>query len=134
MGSSMRLTPQYPLAQPQWHALYHLLRDQLGLEVSLIEPRPGLPDTVFTASAGFVWDNKFIPSNFRYNIRRGEVAYFQEWFASTNYKIVKLPEHHYFEGEGDLLMCADIGFAGCPYRSSPSAHRGVAEIIQHKVQ
>ena len=124
----------HPLAQQQWQALYHILRDQMGLEVSLIEPRPGLPDMVFTANAGFVWDNKFIPSNFRYAVRRGEAAYFQEWFASRNYKIVKLPEHHYFEGEGDLLMSADIGFAGCPYRSSPSAHRGVAEIIQHKVQ
>lgn len=124
----------HPLAQQQWHALYHILRDQLDLQVSLIEPRPGLPDMVFTANAGFVWDNKFIPSNFRYAVRRGEVAYFQEWFASRNYEIVKLPEHNYFEGEGDLLMCADILFGGFPYRSSGSAHRDLAEIIQRKVR
>jgi N-dimethylarginine dimethylaminohydrolase len=124
----------YQLAQQQWDALYQILSDQLGLQVSLLEPRPGLPDMVFTANAGFVWDNKFIPSNFRHDARRGEVTYFQEWFTSRNYEIVKLPEHHYFEGEGDLLVCADIVFAGYPYRSSASAHRGVAEIIQRKVQ
>jgi N-dimethylarginine dimethylaminohydrolase len=119
----------YPLAQEQWRTLYELLHDRLGVEVSLIEPRPGLPDMVFTANAGFVWKNKFIASNFRYNVRRGEGRYFEDWFASRNYEIVNLPEQIYFEGEGDLLMCGDILFAGCPIRSSPIAHLKIGETI-----
>jgi N-dimethylarginine dimethylaminohydrolase len=117
------------LAQEQWRTLYELLHDRLGVEVSLIEPRPGLPDMVFTANAGFVWKNKFIASNFRYNVRRGEGRYFEDWFASRNYEIVNLPEQIYFEGEGDLLMCGDILFAGCPIRSSPIAHLKIGETI-----
>lgn len=124
----------YPLAQEQWRNLYELLHDRLEVEVSLIEPRPGLPDMVFTANAGFVWKNKFIASNFRYNVRRAEVAHFEDWFAGRNYEIVNLPQPNYFEGEGDLLMCADTVFAGCPIRSSAIAHRRIAEIVQHRVQ
>jgi N-dimethylarginine dimethylaminohydrolase len=124
----------YQLAQEQWRTLYELLHDRLKVEVSLIEPRPGLPDMVFTANAGFVWNKQFIASNFRYDVRRGEVAYFEDWFASRNYEIVNLPEQNYFEGEGDLLMCADTLFAGCPIRSSPIAHRGIAEIMQRQVR
>jgi N-dimethylarginine dimethylaminohydrolase len=124
----------YPLAEEQWRTLYQLLHDRLGVEVSLIEPCPGLPDMVFTANAGFVWKNKFIASNFRYDVRRGEVAHFEEWFRSRNYEIVNLPQENYFEGEGDLLMCADIVFAGCPIRSSLIAHRIISEMIQRQVR
>jgi N-dimethylarginine dimethylaminohydrolase len=124
----------YPLAQEQWRTLYQLLHDRLQVEVSLIEPRPGLPDMVFTANAGFVWKNKFIASNFRHDVRRGEVAYFEDWFARRSYEIVNLPDQSHFEGEGDLLKCANVMFAGCPIRSSLIAHRGIAEIIQGQVQ
>jgi N-dimethylarginine dimethylaminohydrolase len=75
------------LAQEQWQTLYRLLHDGLQVDVSLIEPRPGLPDMVFTAKAGFVWKRKFIVSNFRHDVRRGEAAYFRSWFAGRNYKI-----------------------------------------------
>lgn len=123
----------YPLAHEQWRALYELLRDRLHVEVSLIEPGPGLPDMVFTANAGFVWENKFIVGNFRHDVRRGEAAYYEKWFASRNYEIFSLPEQNYFEGEGDLLMCADVMFAGYPIRSSTDSHQGIADIIQRPV-
>jgi arginine dihydrolase len=122
------------LAQEQWRTLYELLHDTLGVEVSLVAPRPGLPDMVFTANAGFVWKDKFIASNFRHEVRRGEVAYFKEWFAKRNYEIVNLREPDYFEGEGDLLICADTLFAGCPIRSSSIAHQSIAETIQRQIR
>jgi len=68
------------------------------------------------------------------NVRRGEVAHFEEWFRSRNYEIVNLPQQNYFEGEGDLIMCADIVFAGCPIRSSRIAHRRISEMIQRHVR
>ena len=81
----------YRLAREQWQTLYELLRDRLHVEVSLIEPGPGLPDMVFTANAGFVWEKKFIVGNFRHDVRRGEAAYFENWFASRNYEILIFP-------------------------------------------
>lgn len=123
----------YQLAQDQWQTLYQLLRNRLHVDVSLIEPRPGLPDMVFTANAGFVWNKKFIVSNFRHDVRRGETAYFESWFSNRNYEIFNLPDQSHFEGEGDLLMCADVLFAGFPIRSSSISHQKIAEIIQRQV-
>jgi N-dimethylarginine dimethylaminohydrolase len=76
-----RRRSKYLLAQEQWRALHRLLQDRLDVDVSLIQAEPGLPDMTFTANAGFVWNNKFIVSNFRHEVRRGETAYYQEWFA-----------------------------------------------------
>jgi N-dimethylarginine dimethylaminohydrolase len=121
------------LAQEQWQALYQLLQDRLDVDVSLLEPRPGLPDMVFTANAGLVWGNKFIVSSFRYNVRRGEATHFENWFADRNYQIFHLPQDNHFEGEGDLLMCGDLLFAGYPSRSSFIAHQRAAEITQREV-
>lgn len=121
------------LANAQWQTLYQLLKNRLSLGVSLVEPKPGLPDMVFAANAGFVWENKFIVSNFRYEVRRGEAIYFENWFADKNYQIFHLPEQAFFEGEGDLTRCGDLFFAGYPCRSSMIAHQRAAEIIQHEV-
>jgi len=84
---------------------------------------------VFTANAGLVWKNQFISSSFRYRVRRGEAQHFERWFASRNYRVSCLPETCYFEGEGDLLMCGDLLFAGYPKRSSLIAHRRAGEIL-----
>jgi N-dimethylarginine dimethylaminohydrolase len=123
----------YRLAQEQWRTLYQLLRDRLQVDVSLIEPRPGLPDMVFTANAGFVWERKFIVSNFRHDVRRGEAPYFKSWFAARDYEIFNLPEQNHFEGEGDLLVCGDVLFAGYPIRSSTISHHEIGEITQRQV-
>jgi N-dimethylarginine dimethylaminohydrolase len=121
------------LAQEQWRALYQLLKTRLTIDISLIEPKPGLPDMVFTANAGFVSENKFFVSNFRYRVRRGEAIHFENWFATRDYEICHLPETNYFEGEGDMLMCGDTLFAGYPYRSSLVSHERVAEILQREI-
>jgi N-dimethylarginine dimethylaminohydrolase len=121
------------LALEQWQALYQLLKNHLDMDVSLIEPSPGLPDMVFTANAGLVWQNKFIVSNFRHQVRRGEARQFENWFAVRSYEIVHLPEQNDFEGEGDLLMCGDRLFAGYPARSSITSHQRTAEIIEREI-
>jgi N-dimethylarginine dimethylaminohydrolase len=123
----------YLLAHKEWRALHRFLQDRLDVDVCLMEARPGLPDMVFTANAGLVWENKFIVSNFRYGVRRDEATHFENWFAARNYEIFHLPEQNHFEGEGDLLMCGDLLFAGYPNRSSIVSHKRVAKIIQREV-
>jgi N-dimethylarginine dimethylaminohydrolase len=54
------------------------------MDISLMEATRGLPDMVFTANAGLVWENKFIVSNFRHNVRQEEARHFESWFASRN--------------------------------------------------
>jgi N-dimethylarginine dimethylaminohydrolase len=121
------------LAREQWQTLYQLLQNRLDKNVWLIDPVPGQPDMVFTANAGFAWGNKFIVSNFRHEVRSREAQHFEKWFAFRNYEIFHLPERNVFEGEGDLLMCGNLLFAGYPFRSSLISHQMVAEILQYEV-
>lgn len=131
MSRSRQSDPQ--LAQEQWKGLYRLLQDQIAAEIALTEPRPGLPDMVFTANAGLVWEHRFITSNFRYEVRRGEVPCFENWFQVRGYEIFHLPQETFFEGEGDLLKCGDLFFAGYHIRSDIVSHQKVAEIIEREV-
>lgn len=129
-----RTQPSDPeLAKEQWRLLCRLLQDQLDVEVVLAEPIQGLPDMVFTANAGLVWHEKFIPSSFRHEVRRGEVSQFEEWFQVRGYEILHLPGEDFFEGEGDLLMCGDVFYAGYHIRSDFNSHQKVAEILRREV-
>ena len=120
------------LAYHQWRILYQLL-DALNVNVQLIDPVQGLPDMVFTANAGFAWQKKLIVSNFRHEVRRPEAIHFESWFASRNYEICHLPEKISFEGEGDLMICGKLLFAGYPFRSSLLSHHRAAEILEREV-
>src|SRR5438034_997086 len=115
MSRSQQSNPRE--AGAQWDGLRMLLQEQLAIDLQLIESQPGLPDTVFTANGGLVWDHKFIVSNFRYEVRRGEAAHFEEWFRNWGFNVTRLPPEMYFEGEGDLLKCGDTWFAGYHIRS-----------------
>jgi N-dimethylarginine dimethylaminohydrolase len=122
-----------PQAQLQWETLRRLLEAQLGIDVSFVDSQPGLPDMVFTANAGLVWKNKFISSNFRHEVRRGESAHFDAWFRAAGFEILHLPEKYHFEGEGDLLKCGQLWFAGYHIRSDINAHQRVADIIEQEI-
>jgi arginine dihydrolase len=120
-------------AAPQWRQLRRILEESLGADVRIVEPEPGLPDMVFTANAGFVWKNRFVVSNFRYDVRRGEAPHFEQWFRERDFEIVRLPQTILFEGEGDLLQCGGIWFAGYHIRSDVAAHQKIAEIIEQEI-
>lgn len=120
-------------AHRQWSDLRQILETRLSLKVGLVEPIAGLPDMVFSANAGVVWGAKFIASNFRHEVRRGEVPFYVEWFRRQGFEIVRLAEELFFEGEGDLLRCGDVCFAGYQIRSDILAHQRVAEIIEREV-
>jgi len=131
MSRSRQCQPE--LAKEQWRGLYRLVQDQLDVEVVLVEPRQGLPDMVFTANAGLVWQNNFIASNFRYEVRQGEKPHFENWFQVRGYEIRRIPEESIFEGEGDLLMCGDLFFAGYHIRTDILSHQKTAEIVQREI-
>lgn len=120
-------------ADRQWQRLCEIVGTDLGGEIELIEPQPALPDMVFTANAGVVWNGKFIVSNFRHEVRRREARHYEAWFEARGHEIVRLPADLYFEGEGDLLRCGDVWFAGYHIRSDILAHQKIAEIFEREI-
>lgn len=104
------------LADRQWTALVEALRG-LGVEIDLMEPVPGLPDLVFTANAGIVYRNVFIPSRFRHAVRQGETPWFAAWARSRGFEVVDPPGEGFFEGAGDALFCGETLFGGYRVRS-----------------
>ena len=46
-----------------------------GAEIEFMDPVPGLPDLVFTANAGVVDGDAFVPSRFRHPERQGETVH-----------------------------------------------------------
>lgn len=90
------------LAQAQWQALHDAISTH-G-EVALIDPASGLPDMPFTANAGVVLGNVFVPSRFSHAERRGEESHFERWFAEAGFRVLSPPEGLAFEGAGDALL------------------------------
>src|SRR5689334_11736650 len=84
----------------QWTDLRDTLIDS-GAEVELMEPAQGLPDLVFTANAGLVYEDLFLSSRFRFGVRQGESPLFEAWFAAHGFRVESLPPSQSFEGAGD---------------------------------
>ncbi len=118
-------------AHSQWTALYTLLREEVGADVHLIAPQPGLPDMVFTANAGLTKGEWFVPSRFRPVERQGEVAFFIQWMLENGFRLKPLTEEvaGAFEGEGDALFYGDLLLAGYGQRSDAPACLGVGKLL-----
>jgi N-dimethylarginine dimethylaminohydrolase len=110
------------LARDQWETLRAALAE--CAEVVLLEPRPGLPDLVFTANAGLVYGNRAVPSHFMPHERRPEEPFLRAWFEAKGFDVRVLPDTVAFEGAGDALI--DRGgpwlWTGHGFRTELEAH------------
>jgi len=110
------------LACEQWEALREAI--STCAEVKLIDPRPGLPDLVFTANAGLVYENLAVPSHFMPHERRPEEPFLRAWFEAEGFEVRVLPQNIAFEGAGDALI--DRGgpwlWTGYGFRTELEAH------------
>jgi N-dimethylarginine dimethylaminohydrolase len=113
-------------ATEQWQTLRAILVD-LGADVELMAPVPGLPDLVFTANAGLVYGNQFIGSRFRHGVRQRESPFYEDWMKAHGFEVVSLPPASYFEGAGDALFCGETLFAGYRFRSDARSHQWIGQ-------
>ncbi len=107
-------------ATEQWDALRSTLQ-AAGGEVVTIAPQPQVPDLVFTANAGLVSGEVFVPSNFRHPERQPETAVFSAWFRDHGYAVDQLPPDVDHEGAGDALPFAGTLLSGYRPRSDAAA-------------
>lgn len=105
----------------------------LGAEVLEIEPIQGLPDMIYAANIGFVKDNLFIKSNFKFPQRRNESIYGKKYFENLGFEIAEIPTEISFEGQGDLLYANGKYFMGYGKRSSIDAKKYLEEFLKGEI-
>lgn len=117
-------------ATQQWQALYQII--SAYATINLIPSVPGLPDMPFTANAGLVLGNIFIPTHFKFAERQGEEAPFLTWFRAHDYQIKTLPDPIYFEGEGDALFQPNesLLWLGYGMRTDQAAQEPLHDILK----
>ena len=122
------------LAREQWGMLVEAFH-RIGLRALRIEPVPGCEDMTFTANQTLTGiddaaHTTVLLSRMRHASRRREVPAFRTWFEERGWRVVDtLPEDGLFEGAGDVVWHPGrhLAWAGHGFRSSPEAHRHVAE-------
>jgi N-dimethylarginine dimethylaminohydrolase len=107
--------------------------EQAGARVTILDPVDGLPDMVFTANAGLVWGDRFVPSRFRHAERSGEEAYDKLWAHAAGFGVTELPGRPFFEGAGDALPFRDRILAGYRTRSEFDSHTALAKTLDVEV-
>ncbi|MBT3922771.1 MAG: amidinotransferase [Nitrospina sp.] len=120
-------------ANKQWQKLLESLSKYA--EIELLSPQPHLPDMVFTANAGLVRENAFIPSHFQHSERRPEEPHFKNWFLEKGYQINDLTSPVYFEGEGDALIHSENNqlWIGYGFRTDPQSSDRIQKLFPIRI-
>jgi N-dimethylarginine dimethylaminohydrolase len=115
------------LALSQWETLRRTYLE-LGHEVELIDPEPGLPDMVFAANGGLVFEGRALGARFTHPERIPEGPAYLRRLAELDLADVASPVA-VNEGEGDFLVVGDLVLAGTGFRTDPRAHAEVQELL-----
>jgi N-dimethylarginine dimethylaminohydrolase len=106
-------------AMRQWERLWQTYLD-LGHDVRMIDPVPGLPDMVFAANGATVVNGTVLGVRFRYPERTAEAEAYMDWFRAHGWPSVHTPAY-VNEGEGDILFTGKSLIAGYGFRSDQAA-------------
>lgn len=130
MDLNNRVDPQ--AAQEQWQALVDVYED-LGMQVEVLEPGPGMPDQVFPGDSIFLYGDQAIASRFREPERAAEVDPMVARFEQRGYTVHRLPRGMHFEGNGEAVKWNSHILAGYGRRSDYAALDFVAETLEVEV-
>ncbi|HEV2450677.1 MAG TPA: amidinotransferase [Streptosporangiaceae bacterium] len=118
------------LAMLQWQGLRERY-EELGHQVDIISPRPGLPDMVFAANGGMIIDGRALVARFKYAERTAEAEAYLEWFRSRG---IHAEQAHWInEGEGDILSVGPWILAGTGFRTDRYSHGEIEEFFGRPV-
>jgi N-dimethylarginine dimethylaminohydrolase len=112
-------------AAQQWSELRNALA-AAGADIIVLPKSPEYcPDAVFTANAGLIYGNHFLPSRFKHEERAIEEPFFINWFTQQKFDVdSRIPNtgrnRCSFEGAGDGLFNRNrsILWYGMGFRSS----------------
>jgi N-dimethylarginine dimethylaminohydrolase len=118
-------------ADQQWAAFHDMLLDK-GASIEFVDPKPGLPDLVFTANAAIVLDGKALLSRFRHPERMREEPIFAATFHTLReqaqiYSVEELPADMILEGAGDCIWDQQRGQFWMGY--GPRSDRAAAHVV-----
>jgi N-dimethylarginine dimethylaminohydrolase len=129
------MRPEVPVdttvAMRQWARLRQVYLE-LGHDVRMIEPVPGLPDMVFAANGATVVDGTALGARFRYPQRAGEAGAYLQWLRGEGYPRIRAAGH-VNEGEGDILFTGRVLLAGYGFRTDQAAAAELAEVFGRPV-
>ncbi|WP_035809340.1 dimethylargininase [Curtobacterium sp. UNCCL17] len=117
-------------AVEQWESLVAVY-EELGFDISYIDPIDGLPDMVYAANGGFVLDGIAYGAKFQYPERQPEGPAYMDWFGQAGLTVAEPEQTN--EGEGDFLLIGDTIFAGTGFRSDSTSHDELAKIYGREV-
>lgn len=117
-------------ALKQWQRLYDVYQE-LGFDVHLVDPLPGLPDMVYAANGGLVLGNVAYGAKFLHPERHAEGPAYMAWFRKHGLKVAEPRETN--EGQGDFLPVGDVILAGTGFRTNPRSHQEVARVFDREV-
>jgi N-dimethylarginine dimethylaminohydrolase len=126
-------------ARREWVALRRTLLE-LGAQVELVPPGPGLPDLVFTANSAVVLDGKALLARFRHQERRREEPHYAAAFRALQGRgvitsVATLPDGLVLEGAGDCVWDAarNLFWMGYGQRSDLAARQAVEDAFGAEV-
>ncbi len=114
-------------AHAQWNGLVGAI-EAAGGKVDRLTPDPELPDMVFTANAGVVDGNTFIPARMRFPQRSREPELAGKWAEAHGYTVRTITAAA-FEGMGDALPFRGTLVAGFGQRSEREAWESIGRSL-----
>ncbi|WP_326820944.1 dimethylargininase [Streptosporangium sp. NBC_01756] len=119
------------VAVRQWEGLKSAY-EELGHQVSLIDPVEGLPDMVFAANGALVVGGRVYGARFAHQERAAEGPAYLRWFVANGYDRVHEAAFTN-EGEGDFLTLDQLVLAGTGFRTNITAHKEAQEFLGRPV-
>ncbi len=115
----------------QWERFVEVLECAGEVRIESLEPRPGVPDLVFTANAALISGRLAIMSSFRHPERRREQSTFRAWLAQHGGFATTFLEQTFFEGAGDALFDRrrPVLYAGYGWRTERAATSQISETL-----
>ena len=104
--------------------------EQAGVVVAKVDEPTGCQDGIFTANWALVRGNKAILSSLPPQ-RQAEQAWAKKYLEGLGKEVIETPYH--FSGQGDMLACGNLLFAGSGYRTDPRMHQIVADTLGYEV-